>query len=223
MRILVVEDNSHIRSLVKTGLEAESFTVDCAEDGERGSFIARTNDYDLIILDLGLPKKRGEEVCAEIRRAGKTMPILILSIESETPTRVGLLQIGADDFLAKPFSFDELFARIRALLRRPRRLEEPKMSAAGLEIDSEAQKVSRGKQSIYLTRKEFWRLEFLAKNKGNVVSRGRLLEHVWDLDGDPFSNSIETHICNLRKKLATAKKQNIIENVSGRGYRMAAV
>lgn len=220
MRILIVEDNAHVRSLVKLGLEAESFIVDDAPDGEKGSFTARTNDYDLIILDLDLPKKRGSTVCKEIRRSGKTTPILILSVESELPTKIELLNMGADDYLTKPFSFEELVARVRSLLRRPRTMLDAKLAAGDLTLDISTQDVSRGKKSIYLTRKEFLLLEYLMRHKGAVVSRGRLLEHVWDLDGDPFSNSIETHICNIRKKISSPRKPELIENVPGRGYKM---
>ncbi|MEK7185577.1 MAG: response regulator transcription factor [Patescibacteria group bacterium] len=223
MRILIVEDNAHIRSLIKLGLEAESFTVDAASDGEKGSFTARTNEYDLIILDLDLPKKRGNTICKEIRRAGKTTPILILSVESELPTKIDLFNMGADDYLTKPFSFEELVARIRSLLRRPHTMLAQTLIAGDITLDTNTQDVSRGKKSIYLTRKEFLLLEYLMRHKGVVVSRGRLLEHVWDLDGDPFSNSIETHICNIRKKISSPRKPELIENVPGRGYKMAVV
>ena len=223
MRILIVEDNSHIRSLVKLGLEAESFTVDAVDDGKKGSYTARTNEYDLVILDLDLPKKSGREVCFDIRKAGKTMPVLVLSVKSELLTKIDLLNMGADDYLTKPFSFEELTARIRALLRRPRVSLVSKLASGDLILDSQSQNVLRGEKSIYLTRKEFLLLEYLMRHKGSVVSRGRLLEHVWDLDGDPFSNSIETHICNLRKKISLPRKPHLIENVPGRGYKMVAV
>lgn len=223
MRILIVEDNPHIRSLVKLGLEAESFTVDAVSDGEKGSYTARTNDYDLVILDLDLPKKLGGVVCAEIRKAEKTMPILVLSVESAIPAKVQLLAMGADDFLTKPFSFEELLARVRTLLRRPRLIVGEKISVGSLSLNTESQDVSRNGKNIRLTKKEYMLLEYLMKNKGAVVSRGRLMEHVWDLDGDPFSNSIETHIYNLRKKINLPRRPEMIENVPGRGYRMAAV
>jgi len=220
MRILIVEDNAHIRNLIKLGLEAESFAVDAVEDGEIGSYTARTNDYDLVILDLDLPKRFGNDVCRDIRKAEKTMPILILSVQSETFTKVELLSMGADDYLTKPFSFEELTARVRTLLRRPRNAVAEKLIAGDLTLDSQTQGVIRGQKSIYLTRKEFLLLEYLMRHKGLVVSRGRLLEHVWDLDGDPFSNTIETHICNLRKKIHNVRKPQLIENVPGRGYKL---
>lgn len=220
MRILIVEDNAHIRSLVKLGLEAESFAVDEEADGIAGSYTARTNEYDAVILDIGLPKRRGTDVCKDIRAAGKHMPIMILSVESEIPTKVDMLSIGADDYLTKPFSFEELVARLRALLRRPHATVSPTMIMKDLVVDSRNQSVTRGNKHIYLTRKEFLLLEFLMRNKGSVVTRGRLIEHVWDLDGNPFSNTIETHMCNLRKKLAGPKRSTLIKNVPGRGYQL---
>ena len=222
MRILIIEDNVHIQELVKLGLEAESFSVDAASDGETGSFIARTNEYDLIILDIGLPKRRGTDVCADIRKAGKTMPILMLSVESEILTKVELLAMGADDYMTKPFSFEELLARVRALVRRPKQVVAERLVASDLVLDSRTSEVRRANKQIYLTRKEFLLLEYLMRNSGAVVTRGKLLEHVWDLDSNPFSNSIETHICNLRKKIGAPRLPNLIHNVPGRGYRLVA-
>lgn len=223
MRILIVEDNVHIQELVRAGLEAESFTVDVCGDGKTGSYTARTNEYDLVILDIGLPQRRGTDVCADIRKAGKTMPILMLSVESETLTKVELLALGADDYMTKPFSFEELVARVRALIRRPRTVVPERISTSDLTLDSRTHEVYRGNKQIYLTRKEFLLLEYLMRHTGSIVTRGRLLEHVWDLDGNPFSNSIETHICNLRKKINAAKSKNLIHNIPGRGYRLAEI
>ena len=222
MRILLIEDNVHISDLVKLGLEAELFTVDTCSDGVSGSYQARTNEYDLIILDIGLPKRRGPEVCRDIRAAGKKTPIIMLSVESDILTKVELLSIGADDYMTKPFSFEELLARARALLRRPHTQVPEKLSVDDLVLDSHTQEVERGKKKIYLTKKEFSLLEYLMRQDGRIVTRGSLLEHVWDLDGNPFSNSIETHICNLRKKINLPRRPRLIENVPGRGYRLAA-
>lgn len=222
MRILIIEDNAEIRKLLKVGLEAESFVVDVAEDGEKGSFIARTNDYDLVLLDYILPKKHGDQVCKEIRKAGKKMPILLLSVEKETSDKVTLLDNGADDYMTKPFSFEELMARIRTLLRRPQTIQEETFEIGNIKLNSRTQEVKRGKADVYLTRKEFSLLEFLLRHKGETVSRGMIMEHVWDLDGDPFSNTIETHIFNLRKKIEERKNGRLIFNVPGRGYKIAA-
>jgi len=221
MRILIVEDNVDISSLIKVGLEAESFTVDTAEDGERGSYIARTNEYDLVVLDNNLPKKHGNEVCKEIRKAGKKMPILMLSVRSEVKDKVLLLKTGADDYMTKPFSFEELVTRIRALLRRPQNLEGETFKIENIKLNSRTQEVTCGSRNIYLTKKEYSLLEFLLRHKGEVVTRGTLMEHVWDLDSDPFSNTIETHVFNLRKKIEGKKQGRLIWNVPGRGYRIA--
>lgn len=222
MRILLIEDNVHISDLVKLGLEAESFTVDVCADGESGSYHARTNEYDLIILDIGLPKRRGPDVCADIRAAGKKTPVIMLSVESEIVTKVELLSIGADDYMTKPFSFEELLARVRALLRRPHTHITEQLSVSDLTLDSRTQEVVRARRKIYLTRKEFSLLEYLMRHANAVVTRGSLLEHVWDLDGNPFSNSIETHIYNLRRKINVPHRPHLIENVPGRGYRLLA-
>lgn len=218
MRILLIEDDSEIAEFIKLGLENETFAVDVAPDGDKGSYLARTNEYDLLILDNALPKKNGLSVCKEVREAGKSVPILVLSVQNATIQKVGLLDAGADDYLTKPFSFRELVSRIRALLRRPDRLEAAILSIHDLSLDVQRQAVTRNGKNIYLTRKEFSLLEFLLKNKGRVLSRGMILEHVWDIETDPFSNTVEAHILNLRKKLHVGKSQEIIHNVPGRGY-----
>lgn len=220
MRILIVEDEKKIANILKKGLESECFIVDTAEDGEKGSFFARTNDYDLIILDNILPKKEGREVCQEIREAGKTTPIIMLSVKSETLTKVDLLNAGADDYLTKPFSLEELLARIRALLRRPKAIEDEVLQIDDLTLDTKRHLVKRGKKETYLTRKEFILLEYLMKNQGIVLSRGMIMEHVWDMNADPFSNTIESHILSLRRKVDFKGKKKLIQTVPSRGYKI---
>lgn len=220
MRILIIEDDAEARESLRIGLEQESFVVDEASDGEKGSYIARTNDYDLIILDYILPKKNGWEVCREIRTAGKTMPILVLTVRSSVDDKIEFLNCGADDYVTKPFAFFELLARVRALLRRPSGLEPSILTLDDLTVDTHRQKVSRGKKEIYLTRKEFSLLEYLMKHKGAVVSRGMIMEHVWNSDSDPFSNTIEAHILNVRKKVDIMKNKKLIQTVPGRGYKI---
>lgn len=219
MRILVVEDDPETATFLKSALERESFAVDAVHDGEKGSYLARTNDYDLIVLDNILPGKSGPEVCRDIRECGKRTPIIVLSVESETSRKVTLLQSGADDYLAKPYSFEELLARIHAILRRPRTMTEPAVHIGPITLDSARQQVWRNKTEVYLTRKEFSLLEYLMRNSGKVVSRSMIMEHVWDIESDPFSNTVEVHISNLRKKLYHGDKDSI-RNVPGRGYKI---
>jgi DNA-binding response OmpR family regulator len=218
MRVLIVEDDEDVSASLKTSLEAETFSVDTAFDGERGSYLARTNDYDLVILDYMLPKKDGKTICTEIRQAGKTVPIIMLTVRSATEAKVELLNAGADDYLTKPFSYQELRARIRALLRRPQEIQTTVLNLDDLVMDTMRQKVTRAEKEIYLTRKEFSLLEYLMKHQGIVISRGMIMEHVWDAEGDPFSNTIEAHILNLRKKIDTGHKKKLIHTIPGRGY-----
>lgn len=220
MHILVVEDEREISDFLRVSLEAECFAVDTASDGETGSTLGRTNDYDLIILDNILPKKEGREACKEIRAAGKTVPIIMLSVKSETVTKVDLLNAGADDYMTKPFSLEELLARMRALLRRPKEIEEEILSIGDLIVDIKRHTVRRGNKEIYLTRKEFVLLSYLLQNAGSAMSRGMIMEHVWDMNMDPFSNTIESHILSLRKKIDAKSKKKIIQTVPGIGYKI---
>ena len=219
MRILIIEDDPEICNFLKHNLEAEGFVVDAIADGEKGSYIARTNDHDLIILDYMLPKKDGLTICRELRASGKVIPILMLTVRSEIADKVRLLESGADDYLTKPFSFSELLARVRTILRRPKTNENNPLNFEGITLDSNKQTVLRGKKEVYLTRKEFLLLEYFMRNIGTVLSRGLILEHVWNVEADPFSNTIESHILNLRRKIDTGKKK-LIHTVPGRGYKM---
>lgn len=221
MKILVVEDEKDIINFLKPSLEAESFVVDVAEDGEAGLFLARTNNYDLIILDNALPKKSGLEVCQEIRSRQNTTPIIILSVLSEVNKKVELFNAGADDYLTKPFSFQELLARIKSVLRRPKKIEDEILRVDDLELDLRRNLVKRDGVEINLTRKQFVLLEYLMRNAGIVMTRGMIMEHVWDMNADPFSNTIETHILSLRKKIKAKKNQpELIFTVPGRGYKI---
>jgi len=220
MRILIVEDEKEILDFLKKSLKNECYAVDVASDGEQGSYFARTNNYDLIILDNVMPKKTGLEVCQDIRKDGNPVPILVLSVKSETTTKVDLLNAGADDYLTKPFSIDELFARIKALLRRPKGMENERLRVDDLVLDFDKHTVQRGEKEIYLTRKEFTLLKYLMKNQGSVLSRSMIMEHVWDMSVDPFSNTIESHIVSLRKKVDLPGRKKLIHTVSGRGYKL---
>lgn len=218
MKILIIEDDSSIRNILRLSLEAKGFVIDEAEDGDIGSYLARINSYDVILLDNVLPKKMGGHICKEIRESGITTPIIVLSGKQEVLSKIQFLNTGADDYVTKPFSFDELLARINANLRRPTGLKQNILKIKDLEINFSSQTIKKNKQDIYLTRKEFSLLEFLSSHKDIVVSRGQILEHVWDMSVDPFSNTIETHIMNLRRKLKDTKR-NLITSIPGRGYK----
>lgn len=222
MKILLVDDDTAIRDSLRMALESLSFAVDYASDGDQGSFLARTNEYDLVILDNVLPGKQGKNVCQEMRDSSKDTPILMLSVKKEVNEKIELLNCGVDDYMTKPFSFEELQARINTLLRRPKRIVEQILKVNDIYLYRDRQQVKRKHQEIYLTRKEFSLLEILMKNKNCVVTRGQILEHVWDINADPFSNTIEAHILNLRKKIGDSKKK-IIQNIPGRGYKITAV
>jgi DNA-binding response OmpR family regulator len=220
MRILIVEDAKEISSLLKRALSADFLSVDVAEDGKKGSELARTVSYDLLILDNILPKKTGREIVREVRKSGKQMPILMLSVKTDTDSKVELLNAGADDYLEKPFSMAELVARVRALLRRPTNIETDILSIDNLVLDSKKQTVSRDNKKISLTKKEFMILEHLMRHQGTVLTRGMLLEHVWDMKTDPFSRTIEVHMTSLRRKIDTLGKRKFIHTLSSRGYKI---
>jgi two-component system copper resistance phosphate regulon response regulator CusR len=223
MRILIVEDEEQISEFLKTSFKAEFFAVDLATDGEQGSFLARTNDYDCIVLDNILPKKTGLEVCQEIRESGKATPILILSVKSDAKEKVMFLNAGADDYMNKPFSLDELLARVKALLRRPTELEEEVFEIDDLVFDTRRHTVTRAGVDVYLTRKEHMLLAYFMRNRGVVLSRGMIMEHVWDMNADPFSNTIESHVLSLRKKINGKGKTKLIHTIPGRGYKLDAI
>jgi DNA-binding response OmpR family regulator len=220
MRALIIEDEEGVRDTLAENLRAHCFAVDTASDGTEGSYLARTNSYDIIILDNMLPEKSGTAVCQEVRRTGHKVPIIILSVLSDTWRKVELLNSGADDYMVKPFSTEELMARIRALLRRPPELEGDTLTIDNLSIDTKQQSVKRDGKGIYLTRKEFMLMEYLVRNQGNVMSRGMIMEHVWDMMNDPFSNTIESHILSLRRKIDTPDQLKLIYTVPGRGYKV---
>jgi DNA-binding response OmpR family regulator len=220
MRILLVEDEQQIADFLSMSLEAESFAVDVAHNGIKGAELAFANNYDLIILDNQLPGKSGLEICKETRAHGKTCPIIMLSVLAETNMKVDLLNAGADDYLIKPFSLQELIARIRALLRRPRRLETNILAVDDLILDSQRHIVKRGKKELTLTRKEFGLLQFLMKNEGTALTRGMIMEHVWDMKADPYSNTIESHVVTLRKKVDFKQRRKLIHTVPGVGYKL---
>ncbi len=217
MRFLIIDaDHEHSDSL-KRLLEEACFAVDHASDGKQGSYMARTNEYDLVLLDYHLPSRNGIEICSDIRRAGRTIPIVGLVSANAIEHEVALLDMGADDFIIKPFSCKRLMARIRALLRRAPSLRSQSHTIADVLVDTGSQNAYRGKKRIPLSPKEFSFLELLLLHRGNVVSRSLIFEHVWDSEIDPFSRTIESHVFNLRQKLGP-KARKLIQNVPGRGY-----
>lgn len=221
MNVLIVEDDKEIVSSLTPQLKERGFVVDVTFDGEEGLGKAEKNNYDIIILDKGLPKKDGLEVCSSIRAAGKHTPILILSVKSEIDTKTDLLNAGADDYMTKPFSFKELIARINALLRRPEKVEHTILRIGDLTVDIEGRAVARGNKKLHLTTKEFFLLEYFLRNRGKALSRQEILEHVWDINADPFTNTIETHLVNLRKKIDGKNGKKVIHTIPGVGYKIA--
>lgn len=220
MRMLIISNDSAAASELLAGFRASGFSVDHALESEQGSFWARTTDYDLVLID-DCPGVRAVEVCAHIRSRGKTMPIVVVSDQAEIRRKISFLDSGADDCVGKECSMVELTARVRAILRRPREIVEDVLSLDDLTLDAPRYKVTRGKKSVTLTRKEFGLLEYLLRNPDRVISRTALIEHVWDIHADLFSNTLETHILNLRRKIESPSKRKLIHTVSGRGYKIA--
>jgi len=203
---------------VRDSLAVHAHSVDLSGDGADGSFLGRSYEYDAIVLDYSLPKKDGLAVCREIRSAGKTTPILFLSNTDNVEIKIAAFKVGADDYVTKPFSLDELRARLDAVARRCPQIKSRILKVGDLTLDQNTNAVSRGGKSIHLTRKEFGLLQYFMKNAGIVVSRPQLMEHIWTADGNPFSNTVEAHIGNLRKKLNSGDAPNLIVNMPGRGY-----
>lgn len=220
MRILIIEDDIDLRDIIKSYLVSESFIVEATSDGERGLHLAKEVGFDLILLDLSLPRKDGLTICKELRASGCNSAILILSVTAEIPSKVILLETGADDYMTKPFDFNELSARIRAILKRPRHIEEATFFVDDLMLNLNLNKVTRAGREIHLTKKEFNLLAYLMKNKGRIITRVSILEHVWSANSDPYTNTVEAHILNLRRKIGKENEKELIHNVPGRGYKI---
>lgn len=217
MRALIVEDDEKIASFIKNGLKENGFAVDHCSDGETGLVLARTVDYDTIVLDLMLPTLDGLSFLKTLRSVNSTVPVIILSAKSSVQDRVKGLQFGADDYLTKPFAFSELLARVQALLRRSSHSEEPtKLTVQDLKIDLLTREVQRGEASFELQPREFSLLEFLARNAGRVVTKTMILEHVWDYHFDPQTNVVDVLVSRLRNKID--KEKSLIHTIRGVGY-----
>ncbi|MEO8513133.1 MAG: response regulator [Ignavibacteria bacterium] len=220
MRILVIEDEKKVADFIKKGLEEQSYVVNTAMDGIEGEHLAGYNEYDVIVLDVLLPKQDGWTTCKNIRLNSVKTPILMLTSLGETEDKVKGLDLGADDYLTKPFAFDEFLARIRALIRRGGAGEATLLKLADLEVELLERKVSRGDKDIQLTQKEFALLEYLLRNKKKVMTRTQISEHVWGIDFDTGSNVVDTYIKMLRKKIDKDFSPQLIHTIVGVGYVM---
>ena len=218
MRILITEDEKDLADALARGLRQQGYAADIAYDGEEALVMAEVNDYDLIILDLNLPKVDGVEVCRRIRASGSPVGILMLTARSSLDDRVNGLDQGADDYLVKPFHFPELLARVRAILRREGETRHPILRIGDLVLDPNAIKGYFRGSEIAFTIKEFAILEYLMRNAGRVVSQEELLEHVWCEDANMFTHTVKVHIKNIRKKLSVAGASDLISTIKGRGY-----
>jgi len=218
MRILIIEDEGKIAAFLKRGLKEEGYAVDVAADGEQGYFLASTQDYDLIILDLMLPGLDGLSLCRKLRAEGNEARILVLTVRDKVGDKVQGLNAGADDYLTKPFAFEELLARVRALLRKREAGPPTKLQVADLTMDLLAHKVLRSGREIELTAKEFALLEYLIRNVGIVATRTMIAEHVWDVNFDTFTNVIDVYMSYLRDKIDRDFPDKLIQTVRGRGY-----
>ncbi|QTL97745.1 response regulator [Iocasia frigidifontis] len=223
MRILIVEDEYHLVEVLQKGLKEDGYAVDIANDGQEAIDLATVVHYNLIILDLMIPIKSGIEVLRELREEGNKIPVIILTAKDSLEDKVLGLDIGADDYLTKPFAFAELRARIRALLRRKLGESNNVLKADNLVLDTISHKVSRAGKDIDLTVKEYAVLEYLVRNRGQVLSRTQIEEHVWDYRYGNNSNIVDVYIRYLRKKIDQGFDEKLIETVRGRGYRLRVV
>jgi two-component system, OmpR family, response regulator len=222
MRILLVEDERPIADFVQRGLEAEGYTVARAHDGEEGLAMARSGDYSLVVLDVLLPKLSGHDVIKAIRETDPALPVIMLTALGETEDKVQGLDLGANDYLAKPFAFAELLARIRAQLRQPSQASGTSLDVGNLKLDFRTRRVTRGEREVKLTAREFELLAYLMRHPDQVLSREQILNAVWGYDYDPGTNVLEVYIGYLRKKLADGDGEAPIETLRSAGYRLVS-
>jgi len=220
MRVLLAEDDRPVASFVQKGLEAELYAVDVAQDGDEAQFMVGQFDYDLAVLDLTLPRVDGLDVLKRIRETKPALPVMILTGRNRIEDRVKGLDLGADDYLTKPFSFSELSARVRALLRRAAQPAEVILRVGDLELNRVERSVKRASQPLELTPKEFSLLEYLMRNAGRCVTRAMIIEHVWNLSFDTMTNVVDVYINYLRKKVDSGHEQKLIHTVRGVGYQI---
>lgn len=222
MRILIVEDDSTLAQFLRKGLQEESYSLDLAVDGEEGLCHAREIPYDLIILDVRLPKLDGLSLCRKLRAEGQTTPVLLLTARESVDEKVEGLDTGADDYLTKPFAYPELLARVRALLRRSTPPQPPRLKVGDLELDSVSHKVWRGGKEISLTQKEYALLEYLMRNVNRALTRTAIIDHVWDANYDSTTNIVDVHIHSLRSKIDRDFSPPLLQTVRGVGYMLEA-
>ncbi|HLA89247.1 MAG TPA: response regulator transcription factor [Gemmatimonadaceae bacterium] len=218
MKVLVIEDDPTVGQFVKRGLEEQRWTADLVTDGEEGERLAMSQPYDLVVLDMRLPGRSGLEVLRNLRAKGFEHPVLVLTAQDAVDAKVETLRAGADDYVTKPFAFEELLARVQALARRPRALASPLLKVADLEVDLDAREVRRAGRTIELTPKEFLVLEYLMRHAGRVMSRTLITEYAWGYHFDPGTNIVDVVINHLRKKLDASRGQKLITTVRGVGY-----
>ncbi|MBU0468150.1 MAG: response regulator transcription factor [Candidatus Omnitrophica bacterium] len=223
MRILIVEDEKKIANFIQKGLKAEKYIVDVAYNGDEGLHLADANEYDLVILDIMLPGKDGIYICRELRKNGINTPILMLTARDSVSDKVQGLDSGADDYITKPFCFEEFLARIRALIRRNGQAKQTTLKIADLELDQLSHEVKRKEKKISLTSKEYALLEYFMLNVNRVVTRVMLTEHVWDRNFDSFSNSIEVYINYLRNKIDKDFDKPLLHTMYGTGYMLSEI
>ena len=222
MRLLVVEDERKIARVIAAALRSEGHAVDMVHDGEEGLAMAETEPYDLLVLDRMLPGKSGTDIITSLRQANKSMPILLLTALGTTEDKAFGLDVGADDYLVKPFAIDELTARVRALLRRPPLAHDDELTVADLTLNQTQRTVKRSGKTIELTAKEFALLEYLMRYPGQTLSKETLIAHVWDFDADILPNNVEAYIKQLRKKIDKPFRRPLIHTVRGFGYKVEA-
>lgn len=222
MRVLVIEDSARLRQAISAWLKKNGFAVDNAGDGGEGLFLAQTNNYDVIVLDLMLPGIDGLTILRRLREEKNPASVLILTAKDSVNDRVRGLESGADDYLVKPFALEELLARVRALCRRVYKSKETQIVVGDLVIDTVARKVTRAGKEIILQPREYALLEYLARRKGHIVTRGEIEEHIYNGDVDVMSNTVDSAICALRKKLSEANPEPIIHTHRGMGYELSA-
>jgi len=221
MKILIVEDEHLIATSLKKGLEQEHYTVDIAFDGIEGYDLAATGDYDIILLDLMLPGLDGLSICKKLREEKNNTPILMLTAKSQLEDKIKGLNSGADDYLTKPFAFEELLARIRALSRRPQQSTSKVLTVGDLSIDTTNYQIKRGNKEIRLSSKEYSLLECLVRHTGQILNKDQLIQYVWSYESDILPNTVEVYIRNLRQKIDKPFKKKLIQTIRGFGYKIS--